>query len=86
MRWPPGDTAAVTWWRSQTTRRGLDALAERYFKDWAGDPSVAVRAEDTVAVQFVSASMLANRHASRSRGLAQSRCAERPGAAVRDRP
>ena len=54
-----GDTA-VTWWRSQTTRRGLDALAERYFKDWAGDPSVTIGAVDTVAVQFVSASMLSN--------------------------
>ena len=48
------DTSAVTWWRSQTTRRGLDALAERYFKDWAGDPPWTIGAEDTVAVQFVS--------------------------------
>ncbi len=54
-----GDTA-VTWWRSQTTRQGLDALADRNFKDWARQAGVTFAAEDTVAIQLLSASMLAN--------------------------
>jgi hypothetical protein len=54
-----GDTA-VTWWRSQTARQGLDALADRNFKDWARQAGVTFAAEDTVAIQLLSASMLAN--------------------------
>lgn len=54
-----GDTV-VTWWRSQTVRRGLDALVERSFKEWARTRGVTIAAEDTVAVQLISASMLAN--------------------------
>lgn len=54
-----GDTASV-WWRSQTTLRGLDALAERQFKDWVRETSVTIGAEDVVGIQFLSASMLAN--------------------------
>ncbi len=54
-----GDTATV-WWRWQTTLRGLDALAERQFKEWVRETSVTIGAEDVVGVQFLSASMLAN--------------------------
>jgi hypothetical protein len=54
-----GDTA-VAWWRSQTARRGLDAVAERSFKRWARPSGVTLAAEDTVSVQLLSASMLAN--------------------------
>jgi hypothetical protein len=67
-RWEPedlenaisfGDTA-VTWWRSQTTRQGLDALADRHFKAWVRQTGITFAAEDTVAVQLLSASTLAN--------------------------
>ena len=54
-----GDTAA-TWWRSQTVGHGLDAMAERNFKAWAREGGVTFGAEDTVSIQLLSASILAN--------------------------
>jgi tetratricopeptide (TPR) repeat protein len=57
-----GDTAAV-WWRSQVTRRGLDALAERDFENWARSTSVTVAAVDTVVNEFESSALLASHSA-----------------------
>jgi hypothetical protein len=54
-----GDTAAA-WWRSQTVVRGLDALVDRTFSDWARDESVTVGAGDVVNNQLISASLIAN--------------------------
>lgn len=54
-----GDTAAL-WWRTQVTRRGLDALAERGFKAWSRESAVTVGAADTVANELESSALLAN--------------------------
>lgn len=73
-----GDTAAA-WWRSQVSRYGLDALAERSFKEWARDTSVTVGGEDAVEHNLeASASMASNavdhggwRHLSALRGCSE---------------
>jgi hypothetical protein len=54
-----GDNAAV-WWRSQTTRYGLDALAERNFKAWARETAITVGAEDQVEHSLESSALMAS--------------------------
>lgn len=73
-----GDTAAV-WWRSQVSRYGLDALAERNFKEWARDTSVTVGGEDAVEHNLEASALMASnavdqggwRHLSSLRGCSE---------------
>ncbi len=54
-----GDTAA-TWWKTQTTSWGLNALAERTFNTWAQDNTVTVGAPDEVGEKLSAAALTAS--------------------------
>lgn len=60
-----GDTVAV-WWRSQTTRYGLGALADRNFKMWAREEAVTFGAEDAVDHRLESSALMAGNAADQS--------------------
>lgn len=62
-----GADTAASWWRAQTTSRGLDAIVERSFSQWARDTSTTFGAEDTANNQL-HASAIAASHAGEQSG------------------
>jgi hypothetical protein len=40
--WVEGVDTVASWWRTQPTSRGMAAMVERTFEDWAGDESSSV--------------------------------------------
>lgn len=55
-----GADTAASWWRAQTTSRGLDAIVERAFKDWARDTSITFGGEDVANNQLHAAALAAS--------------------------
>jgi hypothetical protein len=55
-----GADTAATWWRTQTTSWGLNALADRAFNSWAQDKRVTVGAPDEVNNKLGAAALTAS--------------------------
>jgi hypothetical protein len=55
-----GSDTAASWWRQQTTARGLGAIVDRAFKAWARDTTVTVGAGDVANDELFAASLLAS--------------------------
>jgi Domain of unknown function (DUF4365) len=55
-----GSDTAASWWRQQTTARGLGAIVDRTFKAWADDSTVYVARSDVAQNQLFAASLLAS--------------------------
>lgn len=55
-----GADTVASWWRAQTTRRGLDAIVERSFKGWARDTSMTIGGEDVANNQLHAAALAAS--------------------------
>lgn len=54
-----GDTA-ISWWRAQTTSRGLAAIVERTFSAWSRDTTVTVSANDTAKNELYASALNAS--------------------------
>jgi Domain of unknown function (DUF4365) len=61
-----GADTAASWWRNQTTSRGLTAIVERTFSAWARDASVSFGGVDTANNQLYAASLSASHAADQS--------------------
>lgn len=55
-----GSDTAASWWRQQTTARGLGAIVERTFAAWGRDTTVTVGGSDVAQDQLFAASLLAS--------------------------
>jgi hypothetical protein len=55
-----GADTAASWWRTQTTSRGLTAIVERTFSVWARDKAVTVGGVDVAINQLYAASLSAS--------------------------
>lgn len=55
-----GADTTATWWRAQTTSRGLTALTERTFNTWARDTTVRFSVSDVANNQLFSAALTAS--------------------------
>jgi uncharacterized protein DUF4365 len=60
-----GSDTAASWWRQQTTARGLAAMVDRTFKAWAGDTANRIGSDDANN-QLFAASLLASHLGSQS--------------------